>query len=79
MIGAYCRKFRMNNNLTLLEVINLTDSKDLKVGTLSSFEMGNSSNIKHLETYIKLSNKLHQQYLFMNNLTLEVLEHGKGK
>lgn len=76
MIGEYCRKFRIENNLTLQNVIDMTDSKELKVGTLSSFEMGKSSNIKHLETYIKLSNVLESEYYFMNNLTNEVLTNG---
>jgi len=73
MIGNYCREFRLQHNMTLKQVIDATNSTGLKVGTLSSFEMGNSSNIKHLETYIKLSHFLKCEYYFMNNLTNKVL------
>ena len=76
MIGEYCREFRKEQGLTLKDVIEKTQTKRLKVGTLSAFEMGNSSNIKHLETYIKLSNVLQCEYYFMNNLTNKVLTNG---
>lgn len=69
MIGAYCRQYRIKHGVKLHEL-------NEKVGTISAFEMGNSSNIKHLESYIKLSKKLDDTYNFMNGLTIEVLKHG---
>lgn len=77
MIGKYCKRYRLENSLTLKDVIILTNSDDLKVGTLSSFEMGRSSNINHLQTYIKLSKILNTTFNFMNNLAYEVLNNGK--
>ena len=77
MIGDYCKRFRLEQGLTLQDVINTSGDKGLKVGTLSSFEMGRSSNIKHLETYIKVAKNINCIYEFMNNLTIEVLHNGK--
>ena len=76
MISNYCKKFREDNNLTLSETIKLS-GVDCKVGTLSAFEMGRSSNIEHLTIYIKVSKVLNNTFQFMNNLTVEVLNNGK--
>lgn len=64
MIGNYCRKYRTDKNITLSEL-----TKGRQVKTLSAFEMGRSSNIKHLELYIKLSIELNDENNFMNGLT----------
>lgn len=69
--GVYCKKFREENNLTLNDVITVTNI-NCKIGTISSFEMGRSSNIDHLTTYILLSNTLGLGYSFMSNLYYEV-------
>ena len=76
MINDYCKRFRESNNLTLSEIIKLSEI-DCKVGTLSAFEMGRSTNIEHLTIYIKASKQLNNTYEFMNNLTVEVLKNGE--
>lgn len=67
MIGEYCRKYRINKGTTLKE---LTEGKQVK--TLSSFEMGRSSNIHHLQPYINLSVKYSEELEFMNGLIKEI-------
>jgi len=76
MINNYCKHFREVNNLTLLEIINMAGS-DCKVGTLSAFELGHSSNIAHLTIYIKASKKMGNTFEFTNNLVYEVLNNGE--
>lgn len=63
MIGEYCRKYRLDKGATLIE---LTGGSQIK--TLSAFEMGRSTNIHHLEPYIKLSSKHGEEIEFMNGL-----------
>lgn len=53
MIGKYCREYREKCKVTLIEL-----GGEDQVKNLSAFEHGRSSNIKHLEKYIKLS-KVH--------------------
>ena len=67
MVGAYCRQYRINNNITLS---NVSDDENIK--TLSAFEMGRSSNIKHLISYIKLSIKLNDVDNFLSGLVHEI-------
>ena len=66
MVGAYCRQYRINNNITLSNV------SDENIKTLSAFEMGRSSNIKHLISYIKLSIKLNDVDNFLSGLVHEI-------
>lgn len=70
MIGEYCRKYRINKGATLKE---LTEGGQIK--TLSAFEMGRSTNIHHLEPYIKLSFKHGEENSFMDGL-LTVIKGG---
>lgn len=70
MIGEYCRQYRINKGATLKE---LTEGSQIK--TLSAFEMGRSTNIKHLEPYIKLSFKHGEENSFMDGL-LTVIRGG---
>lgn len=63
MIGDYCRKYRLDKGATLIE---LTGGRKIK--TLSAFEMGRSTNIHHLEPYIKLSSEHGEEIEFMNGL-----------
>lgn len=63
MIGNYCRKYRIERGVTLSE---LTNGGQIK--TLSAFEMGRSSNIKHLKPYIELSVKLNEDFIFFDGL-----------
>ena len=67
MVGAYCRKYRIDNNITLN---NVSDDENIK--TLSAFEMGRSSNMKHLINYIKLSIKLNDVDNFLSGLVHEI-------
>ena len=67
MIGLYCRKYRVDNNITLN---NVSDDENIK--TLSAFEMGRSSNMKHLINYIKLSIKLNDSENFLLGLIKEI-------
>lgn len=64
MIGEYCRKYRLSKGATLIEL-----TKGGQIKTLSAFEMGRSSNIKHLIPYIELSISLDDKENFMNGLT----------
>lgn len=73
MINDYCKKFRLKHGLTLKNIIEISGHESLKVGTLSSFEMGRSSNIKHLETYIKVAISTNCINEFMTNLIIEVV------
>lgn len=72
MIGNYCRQYRIKNGVKLKD---LTNGEQIK--TLSAFECGNSSNVKHLEKYIKLSNSLNDYEEFSNGLLNEVLNNVK--
>ena len=49
MIGEYCKQYRKSLGLKLKDV----DTCNIK--TLSAFESGRSTNIKHLEKYVMLS------------------------
>ena len=63
MIGEYCRKYRLSKGTTLIEL-----TKGGQIKTLSAFEMGRSSNIKHLIPYVELSISLDDKDNFMNGL-----------
>lgn len=73
MIGEYCRKYRINKGATLKE---LTEGGQIK--TLSAFEMGRSTNIHHLEPYIKLSSKHNDENGFMDGLLTAIREGLNG-
>lgn len=75
-IGKYCRKFRINElEMTLKEVEGSTNVK-----TLSSFEHGRSSNLKHLLKYVKACKTKEQKFSFLQGLVNiieeEEEEHG---
>lgn len=63
MIGQFCRGYRLSKGVRL---IDLTLGGQIK--TLSAFEMGKSSNVNHLITYIELSQMLGDSDNFMNQL-----------
>ncbi|MGC7986047.1 hypothetical protein ACP3XM_24705, partial [Salmonella enterica] len=63
MISDYCRKYRISKGATLIEL-----TKGSQIKTLSAFEMGRSSNIKHLIPYIELSISLDDKDNFMDGL-----------
>ena len=67
MINTHCKHYRESKVLTLEQFIKLS-GVECKVGTLSSFEHGRSSNVKHFEMYIKVSKKLKDSYNFMSTL-----------
>ena len=73
MIGDYCREYRIKKGVTLKE---LTGGKQIK--TLSAFEMGRSTNIHHLEPYIKLSSKHNDENVFMDGLLIAIREGLNG-
>ena len=67
-VNEFCKLFRMNVLImTLKEVEELTG---VKVPTLSSFENGRSTNIKHLNLYYSLGNEEQREY-FKNNIPYE--------
>lgn len=68
MIGNYCREYRLKHGIKLKD---MTDGEQIK--TLSAFEMGRSSNIKHLEKYIILSVKINDSDNFFNGIVKEIL------
>lgn len=73
MIGEYCRQYRINKGATLKE---LTEGSQIK--TLSAFEMGRSTNIHHLEPYLKLSSKNNDENNFMLGLILAIKGDNNG-
>lgn len=73
MIGSYCRKYRMSKGITLSQLTN-----GGKIKTLSAFEMGRSSNIHHLELYIKLSHEYNDEKNFMDGLLNNIVESRNG-
>ena len=59
----FCKQFRKNIlNLTLQEMENKTG---VPLKTISSFENGNSTNIKHLNLYYKLCDSKHKREQFI--------------
>lgn len=70
MIGKYCREYRLRHGIKLKD---MTDGEQIK--TLSAFEMGRSSNIKHLEKYIVLSVKINDSDNFVKGM-IEELTNG---
>ena len=75
MIGTYCKEFRTRNlQLTLHQ---LSDITGIKVPTIAAFENGRSTNINHLNTYIKVCNP-RQTSEFLDGLsnTLRSINHG---
>ena len=68
-VGGYCRKYRINVlQLTLKEVEN---SEEVK--TLSAFEHGRSTNLKHLIKYIVKCETTEQKRAFLQGL-INILE-----
>lgn len=65
MIGEYCREYRISKGITLNEM-SVTYEVNLK--TLSAFEHGRSSNIRHLAPYVLLSEKQGDKETFLNGL-----------
>lgn len=64
-IATICRWFRMEVlELTLLEIC---EDAGVKVGTLSNFEQGRSTNITHLYYYLDRSNN-HQKTILINKI-----------
>lgn len=73
-IGKYCRKFRINElEMTLKEVEGNTNIK-----TLSSFEHGRSSNLKHLLKYVKACKTKEQKLKFLQGLINIIEEENDG-
>lgn len=66
MIGNYCREYRLKHGITLKQL-----SGD-RVGTISAFEMGRSSNIEHLKLYMKLSITMNDSNNFIDGLSKEL-------
>ena len=59
----FCKQFRKDIlNLTLQEMENKTG---VPLKTISSFENGNSTNIKHLNLYYKLCNSKQKREQFI--------------
>lgn len=74
IIGKYCRKFRINElEMTLKEV---EGSENVK--TLSSFEHGRSSNLKHLLKYVKACKTREQKLKFLQGLINVIEEEDVG-
>ncbi len=66
-IATTCRWFRMNIlELTLAEICEGTG---VKVGTLSNFEQGRSTNLTHLYYYLDKSSNYHKTIL-INEINL---------
>lgn len=66
MIGNYCREYRLKHGVTLKQL-----SGD-RIGTLSAFENGRSSNIEHLKLYMQLSVAMNDAPNFVDGLAKEL-------
>ena len=66
MIGNYCREYRLKHGVTLKQLAGD------KIGTISAFENGRSSNIEHLKLYMQLSIVMNDSPNFINGLSLEL-------
>ena len=66
MIGNYCREYRLKHGVTLKQL-----SGD-RIGTLSAFENGRSSNIEHLKLYMQLSVAMNDTHNFVYGLAKEL-------
>ena len=66
MIGNYCREYRLKHGVTLKQL-----SGD-RIGTLSAFENGRSSNIEHLKLYMQLSVEMNDTPNFVDGLAKEL-------
>mgnify|MGYP003692982929 CR=1 FL=1 len=63
---TFCKKFRKEIlNLTLQEMENKTG---VPLKTISSFENGNSTNIKHLNLYYKLCDTKQKREQFIQGI-----------
>ena len=71
-IGKFCREFR-----TKVLQKRLVDLAPDTIGTLSAFEHGSSSNMKHLATYLRFSNK-EQKIIFIEGITKALEEMTNG-
>lgn len=69
MIGQYCREYRLKQGWKLKDIVNSDQIK-----TLSAFEMGRSSNIKHLIGYIELSKRNNDLNTFITGLIIKLSE-----
>jgi len=67
-VNEFCKLFRMNVlKLSLREVSEITG---IKLSTLSSFENGRSSNLKHILVYYSLGNEEQREYFKTNLLDI---------
>ena len=66
MVGNYCREYRLKHGVTLKQLVGD------KVGTISAFENGRSSNIEHLKLYMKLSIEKYDTLNFIDGLAREL-------
>lgn len=71
-IGSICRAYRMASKISLA---NLGQDGQRGAKLLSAFEQGKSSNIKHLETYMKLADSNGDLPYFLNQLAEEVINN----
>lgn len=69
-INEYCKRYRIAKGALLKEV---SDGGNIK--TLSAFEHGKSSNIKHLYLYIDFAISKGEEAEFINGL-IEAIKHG---
>lgn len=74
MICDVCRAYRMGKGVTLRELSGDDGEKGAK--SLSAFENGRSSNIKHLDKYINLAKELDDLPNFMGLLIKEYIRNG---
>lgn len=65
-IGNLCRDFRSN---TLgLYLSEMSEKTGIKLTTISAFENGSSSNLNHMEAYLKLATQEQKvQFIFKLN------------
>lgn len=68
-VGEYCKQFRLNElNMTLKDI-----ATDGNIKTISSFEHGKSTNMKHLFKYVDNCQDYKQKLNFFIGL-IDVLE-----
>lgn len=66
MIGEYCKEYRKSKDITL---VHLGEMCSINYKTLSAFENGRSSNIRHLAPYVLLAESYGDKQKFINGLS----------
>lgn len=70
-IGRTCRRYRLHIGYTLEDVAGGDSIK-----TLSGFEMGRSTNVKHFLKYLEIADKREETDIFIATLLGDIQSNG---